>query len=254
VTRTATRLPAITRPNVVTRGVSPRGDFNGMLADVAGLHVVVVDDEATNRRLCERMLKRLKCTVVCLEDGDELLGELHRCGYLPPPDAPTAAAADRDAVVSFGAGGAASACTSARFQRIDVILLDIMMRRTNGVDVAVDLRRSFRAAAAALPSRDAGTARPPRFCLPPIVAMTGNTSLQNIDTYRRAGFCHVLPKPFDVGGVLSTLVTCTLAGADGMEMPTPQSSPAKDAGRLSRSVSTLPIPVRTDAVLVPSLF
>jgi CheY-like chemotaxis protein len=50
------------------------------------------------------------------------------------------------------------ACTACRF---DCILLDIMMVRTNGVDVAVTLRQAF-----------ADSATP----LPPLVAMTANSS------------------------------------------------------------------------------
>ena len=48
--------------------------------------------------------------------------------------------------------------TSVRF---DCILLDIMMVRTNGVDVAVALRKAF-----------AGSDTP----LPPLIAMTANSS------------------------------------------------------------------------------
>jgi CheY-like chemotaxis protein len=151
-----------------------------------------------------------------------------------------------DVVVLGGSGaaaGGAGGAPSGRFQRVDVILLDIMMRRSNGVDVAVELRRVFRdaavdadgasaaAASAMLVAQSTSTAMTPtvaqaprtdrasfssassgeRYRLPPIVAMTGNTSLQNIETYKRAGFWHVLPKPFDVSGVQSTLVACTVA-------------------------------------------
>jgi CheY-like chemotaxis protein len=202
------------------------------------MHVLVVDDESTNRRLCERMLKRVKCTVVCLEDGDEVLGELLRCGYMPPQlcrDSSAVAGAgvgdgDGDVVVPFSLGVAADVAAARGFQRVDVILLDIMMQRSNGVDVAVELRRLFRMAGGtsggvcgATPT-DADVAvhslaapvtgdcassdhswERQRHRLPPIVAMTGNTSLQNIETYKLAGFRHVLPKPFDVSGLLSTL-------------------------------------------------
>ncbi len=255
----STRLPAIVHPISVTSSgrnvVRPH-----ISADVIGLHVLVVDDESTNRRLCERMLKRLKCTVVCLEDGDEVLGELRRCGYLPRCES----ASNGGGAANLGCGdevmplspssGRASTVAEGAFRRVDVILMDIMMRRTNGVDVAVELRQMFRDAASAViaasegvnapassvltsvslcdsredcdtsgSSADSGcsptsTHKPSGSCaaahlercrLPPIVAMTGNTSLQNIETYKRAGFCHVLPKPFDVGGVQSALSLST---------------------------------------------
>lgn len=49
--------------------------------------------------------------------------------------------------------------------RFDAILLDIMMQRTNGVDVALVLQRAFE-----------GSPTP----LPPFVAMTANTSAQDV--------------------------------------------------------------------------
>jgi CheY-like chemotaxis protein len=148
------------------------------------------------------------------------------------------------------------------------VLLDIMMRRSNGIDVAVQLRQlasaarhafaaalqaeaeeCVAAAAAAavgqaasstcdvtdvsttglgtggLASDSAGAvskldAR--RFKLPPIVAMTGNTSLANIETYKQAGFRHVLPKPFDVTGLQATLEACC-------SRPRTDASPTGDA-------------------------
>jgi CheY-like chemotaxis protein len=150
--------------------------------------------------------------VVCLEDGDKVLGELRRCGYLPRCEsASNGAGAAGDEVAapnSPTSAGASGVSIAGAFRRVDVILMDIMMRRTNGVDVAVELRQMFRDAASAA-SAAAPAARPEWCRLPPIVAMTGNTSLQNIETYKRAGFCHVLPKPFDVGGVQSALSVCS---------------------------------------------
>ena len=46
-----------------------------------GLSCVVVDDEFVNRRVCQRMLTKLGCTTVLLEDGDQLLDQLHSAGY-----------------------------------------------------------------------------------------------------------------------------------------------------------------------------
>jgi CheY-like chemotaxis protein len=44
--------------------------------------------------------------------------------------------------------------------------------------------------------------------MPPLVAMTANTSLANIETYKRAGFRRVLPKPFDVKAMVSVIEAC----------------------------------------------
>lgn len=38
-----------------------------------GLHVLAVDDDSTNLRLCVRMLESLGCSAETLTDGDELI-------------------------------------------------------------------------------------------------------------------------------------------------------------------------------------
>ena len=37
-----------------------------------GLHVLFVDDDSVNRKFGSRMLTRLKCSFVCLQDGDQV--------------------------------------------------------------------------------------------------------------------------------------------------------------------------------------
>jgi CheY-like chemotaxis protein len=71
----------------------------------SGMHVLFVDDENVNRRLGERMLKRLGCSCVMLEDGDLVDGAL------------------REAERPF-----------------DAILMDIYMQRTDGAAVCQELR------------------------------------------------------------------------------------------------------------------
>jgi CheY-like chemotaxis protein len=139
---------------------------------------MVVDDEATNRRLCQRMLQRLNADAVCLEDGDEIEGALIAAGYQKRDGGPMA--------------GSPSASIIAVCQPFDVILLDIMMRRTNGVDVLVELKEKF------------ANSVPP---LPPVVAMTGNTSLQDMLMYQEAGFAHLLGKPFDNNALKTAIAT-----------------------------------------------
>ena len=108
-------------------------------------------------------------------------------GYRLPVD-------DSDGVGSGGCVADAVEAVPAQLQAFDVILLDIMMRRTNGVDVLVDLSRRF-----------AGSVTP----LPPVVAMTGNTSLQDMLTYQQAGFVHLLGKPFDGAALEHALSVCS---------------------------------------------
>lgn len=42
--------------------------------------------------------------------------------------------------------------------------------------------------------------------LPPVLAMTANTSLADITNYKRAGFTNVLGKPFDMATLRSKLL------------------------------------------------
>ena len=108
----------------------------------AGLKVMLVDDEKVNRRLGARMLERLGCKHVVLEDGDQVPGAL------------------------------------AEHPDFDVVLMDIMMKRTDGAVVCKQLR-------------DGG-------CDLPIVAMTGATGVRDVERFMKAGFDLVLPKPFDM--------------------------------------------------------
>ena len=106
---------------------------------------VVVDDEKIIRRLVSRFLKRQGVRVVAsLEDGD-LLG--HCLENLPAPP-------------SF-------------------ILLDIVMRRSSGVDTLVALRKN---------QRWAGI---------PVYAMTSN--VERVQEYQTCGFSGLLGKPFSQG-------------------------------------------------------
>ena len=197
-------------------------------SDGPPLRVMVVDDEATNRRLAARMLQRLSRDVVVtvLEDGDEIEGALIAAGYtcaapqrrhsrsrdnLGLTDGSSNAggnAGHGDGTATAGSGdvgltGGTSAPADAAPSRIlptpyDAILLDIMMRRTNGVDVLVDLTKKFKNSG--LP-------------LPPVVAMTGNTSLTDMMTYKAAGFVHLLGKPFDNDALVAALKACSTATA-----------------------------------------
>ena len=136
---------------------------------------MVVDDERAVRRLCERMLTKLGCTCVLLEDGDEVAGALTSHGYSLLPH------------------GAASAKSPPNRREIDVILMDIMMARSNGVDIMLDLHaRSVKCGATPLP---------------PVYAMTANTSVDDLCVYKEAGFAGVLGKPFSYEQLKSKLLS-----------------------------------------------
>jgi CheY-like chemotaxis protein len=244
----ATMTRRVNRPVSVS---GARGPSSRSLAAVSTLRVLVVDDEATHRRLCERMLLRLKCTVVCLEDGDELLPTLVAAGYTPTqpvvvPRLPLEEMASggrprhdrRDRRGSAGDTSVSEASASSAelldvsavklasrpsrsdvsteappppFQPFDIVLLDIVMQRSYGVDVATDLMKRFVGASRRRPAitdGPSGGASDPRRLLPPVVAMTGNSSLEDCETYRRAGFSHVLSKPFDIVGLRATIDAC----------------------------------------------
>jgi hypothetical protein len=102
-----------------------------------GLHVLVVDDEKVNRKVASRMLDRLGCTWDAIDDGD-LVG-------------PALAFSER---------------------AYDVILLDILMERSNGIEVCVCVRFSLGcvftiSAPRASPTRTPTRMSPPPF-LPPL--------------------------------------------------------------------------------------
>ena len=180
--------------------------------DLTGMRVLVVDDEKPIRRLCQRLLEKFGCTVVLLEDGDEVAQTLQDSGYRPM----SAAAMPPTAVEG-------EPSTSPPFQPFDVILMDIMMRRSNGVDVVVELMKAYTSCSSGPasmkgapgsfsdePDRDHrhsdwsdGPAA--RTVLPPILAMTANTSLSDLAMYRQVGFSSVLPKPFDAAALRAKL-------------------------------------------------
>jgi len=120
------------------------------------LGALVIDDEVVNCRLVRRQLERLGVTAIVLYDGADL-----------------------------------ESLSAETVNSQAIILLDIVMPRSNGVQVGKEiLRRGFR-----------GT----------LVAMTANTSPDDVATYRAAGFHQVLGKPF-TPDALTTLVQQVAAG------------------------------------------
>jgi len=115
-----------------------------------GLHVLVVDDERINTKIACRYLAQLGCTYEAVSDGDEIV----------------------NALVSSS-------------KPFDVILLDIIMKRTNGLEVAKALREQHVEI--------------------PLIAATAAYSHKEAPIYRAAGFDRVLQKPFNMRDLAAAL-------------------------------------------------
>ncbi|RYG53837.1 response regulator, partial [archaeon] len=90
-----------------------------------GLHVLFADDEASMRRVMLRMLQRIGCTGVTVDDGDGIIPALQASGQLPrAPDVPRGASP-----------------SSAR--PYDVIIVDFNMARMGGDEVCATLRHKY---------------------------------------------------------------------------------------------------------------
>lgn len=125
-----------------------------------GLNCCFADDERANRRVNARLLDRLGCRVLLVEDGDEVEAALE---------------------AARGAG-----------RPVDILLLDIVMRRLNG-DV---LCRALRARGVTMP----------------IIAATGNASEIDREKYLESdGFDVVLAKPFSLHDLANALVAVRAA-------------------------------------------
>lgn len=119
--------------------------------------VVVVDDEHLIRRVVVSQLGRLHVkNVVTLEDGDQLLSALDNA-----PRPPTC------------------------------VLLDIVMRRSNGVSVLEELRRH------------------PKWSTLSVYAMTSNVESEAL--FRASGFDGLMAKPFGREHLVTVLSHCLLS-------------------------------------------
>ena len=138
----------------------------------------------------KRHCQKAGCEVRTMEDGDEVcsLRGCCQCGTLTPSGFCTALHQLLQLIEDEGLtpdgtrvldGGAP----------VDVIFLDILMQRTNGETVCVEMRK--------------------RGITTPIVAATGNAVREDIERYTSVGFSKVMLKPFSgatVASVLRTLV------------------------------------------------
>lgn len=134
-------------------------------ASVAGLHVLLVDDERLNLRVAQKFCDSLGVTHESLSDGAGVVDLL--CSRMGNGD------------VAGGAGAASSegirAITLAD-KPFDAVLMDVVMVHTNGCDVVRDMRRQ---------GLDV-----------PCFAATGNATEDDQVVYERAGFTALAPKPF----------------------------------------------------------
>lgn len=121
--------------------------------------MLLADDEKSARDLLVRFLQAMGCTSVAVADGTELEEELVAAGNLPP------------------APGSAPVPAEARTQRFDVVFTDIMMANSDGALVTNHLVHE-------------------RGLAIPVIAMSGNSSAQDLAEFRRCGFWGILPKPF----------------------------------------------------------
>jgi CheY-like chemotaxis protein len=139
----------ISPPMALPRPVVHAGSELLLLAPHSGKRVLFVDDEPLIRKMVSRFLTKLGCVFTVLSDGDEVADALQKQTY-------------------------------------DVVMLDIVMQRSNGEDVCAQLRRAYLHL--------------------PIIAATANTSSHDQRRYRQAGFDGCLAKPYsiqDVSAVIS---------------------------------------------------
>eukprot|EP01138_Halocafeteria_seosinensis_P013088 gb/GECG01013366.1/.p1 GENE.gb/GECG01013366.1/~~gb/GECG01013366.1/.p1 ORF type:complete len:897 (+),score=112.47 gb/GECG01013366.1/:1-2691(+) len=126
-------------PPTMSRSSNPSNSGRG------NINVLICDDEKINVRLVRRMLKKLGISFGSVLDGDEVAQALQSASENNEP--------------------------------YDVILLDIVMKRTNGVDICQELRREHGDKIK-------------------IIAMTANATSEDISLYKTVGFDACLAKPF----------------------------------------------------------
>lgn len=134
-------------------------------------HVVVVDDEQVNRKLVTKMMKSLGYqSVTSLSSGDAVVEYLQQIGQI-----------DEESCTSRKAGD----------NSVDIIFMDIHMPGKSGEAVCQELRSYYGLHI-------------------PLVAMTGNTSMQECARYINIGFWGLLGKPFlkaNISKLMSQLET-----------------------------------------------
>ncbi|KAG0196276.1 kinase-regulated stress-responsive transcription factor skn7 [Mortierella sp. GBA30] len=147
--------------------------------------VLLVEDDDTCRRLSARLLQIFGCPFDVAEDGLAAVGKMSH-------------------------------------QKYDIVLMDIMMPKLDGVSATTQIRQF-----------DAMT---------PIISMTSNTTTNDIMTYFANGMNDILPKPFSKAGLLSMLEKhCQPLGY----LKLGPNSPSSNSSDLNQEESRLQVLYRT---------
>lgn len=151
--------------------------------ELAADNVLVVDDDATVRMITRRMLVRGGSKCVTLVDGCEVadfLGLDGSAGNVSTPRRARAAAAGGSRLATIPSASAMDP-KALQGSQVTLVLLDIVMRHSDGAEVCAALRAQG--------------------CTLPIYAMTGNVDASNEERCRHAGFDGLLAKPFNLTNV-----------------------------------------------------
>jgi len=141
-----------------------------MIKSLNDIHVLIVDDSATHRRILGRMLERLGAPHTDIEDGEDVFVAL--VNAVP---------------------------------KIDLILLDVQMARSNGIVVCTQLKNAKLKI--------------------PVGAVTSFFSIAEKEKYENAGFSFVLSKPF-TQQVLATAMSRALSQDTDASKTVPSTSSA----------------------------
>jgi CheY-like chemotaxis protein len=193
---TASTVTAPSQRASTLPAAAPASPFGTPLSTVSGsgiggagarpLRVLVVEDDPSNSKLVMRMLAKEAALASAVFDGKDIpLMAGHQCGG-------GGAGAGR---LWYETGVRSCGVGIARGLPFDVILLDIVMHVTNGVAVARALRAHGYGGV--------------------IVAMTANTSPDDVERYTAAGFSGVLGKPFNMRHLRAALAAAAERAASG---------------------------------------
>jgi len=193
-------------------------------AALEGVHVLVVDDNATNRFLLEEILENWGMVVTSVEGARPALEALRRA-CSPTAGSPTAGTPGSG---SPGSGSTTSGSTTPGF---GVVLLDVMMPDVDGLALAEQIRRD------------------PTFDGIPLILLSSSHATQGAARCEALGIVGQLKKPVKQSELLQAL-HLALSSDEGLrERPPPPPAPSAppsrplrillaDDGALNRMVAT----------------
>jgi CheY-like chemotaxis protein len=133
------------------------------------MHLLIVDDELSNVRILQRISDRIGCTNVPLDDGIHVVPLLKSMGMISDPTIPGSVTSDPEKLP----------------RPFDAILLDLVMRSSDGAEVCKMLREQYKVTI-------------------PIIAVTANG--KDIPYLHSCGFNDVVHKPVNSNSVHTALV------------------------------------------------